>query len=194
MPRVSNACPRLHHLPMGRKCRCAAYRIDRSPARRTRHSVDGSRARATGLLCVAGGPSHINRRISDFLKREAARDLVKATRGAMPVSSALPFKRISVRDQSSRWGSCSNTGVLVVLLAADSRAAFRARLPRCARGLPSCRAQSLAAFLASGRACLPAFRARQDMARRAWRRPAPLWACRRARRRTIFECAVVAFP
>jgi predicted metal-dependent hydrolase len=63
------------------------------------------------LLCVAGGPSHINRRINDFLKREAARDLVKATR-AYASDIGVVFQRISVRDQSSRWGSCSNTGVL----------------------------------------------------------------------------------
>jgi predicted metal-dependent hydrolase len=62
-------------------------------------------------LCVAGDSAHVNRRISDFLKREAARDLAQASRryaGELGVA----IKRISVRDQSSRWGSCSNTGVL----------------------------------------------------------------------------------
>jgi predicted metal-dependent hydrolase len=63
------------------------------------------------LLCVAGEPPHVDRRISDYLKREAQRDLEAASRryaGKLGVS----FKRISVRDQSSRWGSCSNTRVL----------------------------------------------------------------------------------
>ena len=31
---------------------------------------------------------------------------------AMPAQLGVPIKRICVRDQSSRWGSCSNTGVL----------------------------------------------------------------------------------
>jgi predicted metal-dependent hydrolase len=63
------------------------------------------------LLCVAGEAAHVNRRIHDFLKREAERDLAVAVRryaGALGVT----IRRISVRDQSSRWGSCSNTGVL----------------------------------------------------------------------------------
>ena len=63
------------------------------------------------LLCVAGEPPHINRRISDFLRRAAARELqVAARRYADELS--VTIKRVSVRDQSSRWGSCSNTGVL----------------------------------------------------------------------------------
>ncbi|MCC6888060.1 MAG: M48 family metallopeptidase [Hyphomicrobiales bacterium] len=63
------------------------------------------------LICVAGDPRHHNRRIGDFLKREARRDLVAAVRrytGALGVA----VKRVSVRDQASRWGSCSNAGVL----------------------------------------------------------------------------------
>ena len=63
------------------------------------------------LLCVAGEAAHVNRRIHDFLKREAERDLAVAVRryaGELGVT----IKRVSVRDQSSRWGSCSNTGVL----------------------------------------------------------------------------------
>jgi len=70
--------------------------------------ADGSGRR---LLCVAGEPPHVDRRISDFLKREAQRDLDAASRG-YAAQLGVPIKRIWVRDQSSRWGSCSNTGVL----------------------------------------------------------------------------------
>jgi predicted metal-dependent hydrolase len=63
------------------------------------------------LICVAGEPPHHNRRIGDFLKREAQRDLDGASR-RYAKALGITFKRISVRDQSSRWGSCSNTGVL----------------------------------------------------------------------------------
>jgi predicted metal-dependent hydrolase len=72
----------------------------------TENSSGGDR-----LLCVAGEPAHVNRRINDFLKREAVRDLEAASRryaGELGVA----IKRVSVRDQSSRWGSCSNSGVL----------------------------------------------------------------------------------
>lgn len=63
------------------------------------------------LMCVAGAPPHHNRRIGDFLKREAQRDLDAASR-RYAADLGVAIKRISVRDQSSRWGSCSNTGVL----------------------------------------------------------------------------------
>ena len=63
------------------------------------------------LLCVAGGAPHVHRRIGDFLRREALRDLEAASRRAAQ-TIGVDIKRISVRDQSSRWGSCSTTGVL----------------------------------------------------------------------------------
>jgi predicted metal-dependent hydrolase len=63
------------------------------------------------LLCVAGQAPHIERRIGDFLYREARRDLDAASRRAAE-QLGVAIKRISVRDQSSRWGSCSTTGVL----------------------------------------------------------------------------------
>jgi predicted metal-dependent hydrolase len=65
----------------------------------------------TRLLCVAGEAPHINRRVIDFLKREASRDLEAASRRYAEMLD-VTIKRISIRDQSSRWGSCSSTGVL----------------------------------------------------------------------------------
>jgi predicted metal-dependent hydrolase len=63
------------------------------------------------LICVAGEPPHHNRRIGTFLMREAQRDLTAASR-RYAKELGVAFKRVSVRDQSSRWGSCSNSGVL----------------------------------------------------------------------------------
>jgi predicted metal-dependent hydrolase len=63
------------------------------------------------LICVAGGYEFIDRRVHDFLKREARRDLQKA---ATEYAEALGVrvKRLSIRDQSSRWGSCTSAGSL----------------------------------------------------------------------------------
>jgi predicted metal-dependent hydrolase len=63
------------------------------------------------LLCVAGQAAHVDRRIGDFLRREARRDLEAASlRFAGLLGVAV--RRVAVRDQASRWGSCSSTGVL----------------------------------------------------------------------------------
>ena len=67
---------------------------------------DGSRA-----LCVAGEAPHVGRRLRDYLKREAKRELEAASRRAAD-ALGVKIKRVSIRDQSSRWGSCSTTGVL----------------------------------------------------------------------------------
>ncbi|MEO6946269.1 MAG: SprT family zinc-dependent metalloprotease [Nitrobacter sp.] len=63
------------------------------------------------ILCVAGGLEHLDRRVHDFLKREARRELQKA---AQRYADALgvKVKRLSIRDQSSRWGSCTSAGSL----------------------------------------------------------------------------------
>jgi predicted metal-dependent hydrolase len=63
------------------------------------------------LLCVAGDAPHINRRVTTYLKLEARRDLETASRHYAQ-QIGVRIKRITVRDQSSRWGSCSTTGAL----------------------------------------------------------------------------------
>jgi len=63
------------------------------------------------LLCVAGAEPHIPRRVRDYLKREAKSDLDAASKRAAD-ALGVDIKRVSIRDQSSRWGSCSTTGVL----------------------------------------------------------------------------------
>jgi predicted metal-dependent hydrolase len=62
-------------------------------------------------LCVAGAAPHIARRVTDFLKREVKADLEAASRRAAE-ALGVTVKRVSIRDPSSRWGSCSTTGVL----------------------------------------------------------------------------------
>src|SRR5246127_4938819 len=59
------------------------------------------------ILCGARGFEHIERRISDYLKREARNDLQKAAQ-AYAAALGVRIKRLSVRDQSSRWGSCTS--------------------------------------------------------------------------------------
>jgi predicted metal-dependent hydrolase len=63
------------------------------------------------FLCVAGNVPHIDRRIGDFLRREAKRDLETASR-QFAADLGVSIRRVTVRDQSSRWGSCSTTGML----------------------------------------------------------------------------------
>jgi hypothetical protein len=68
-------------------------------------------AEGSPLLCVAGRAPHIARRIADFLKREAKRDLTVSTQRHAAVLG-VAIGRIAVRDTASRWGSCSREGAL----------------------------------------------------------------------------------
>jgi len=63
------------------------------------------------LLCVAGEAPYVDRRIGDFLRREAKRDLETASL-RFAAELGVSVRRVAVRDQTSRWGSCSSTGVL----------------------------------------------------------------------------------
>ena len=81
-----------------------------------RHSARGTVWTEIGeagepLLCVAGAAPHVPRRVRDYLKREAKAELETASKRAA-AALGVTLKRVSIRDQSSRWGSCSTTGVL----------------------------------------------------------------------------------
>lgn len=62
-------------------------------------------------LMVRGETAHMQRRISDFLKRQARDDLERSSR-YYAEAMGVAFKQLTVRDTTSRWGSCSSTGTL----------------------------------------------------------------------------------
>jgi predicted metal-dependent hydrolase len=62
-------------------------------------------------ICVAGDLAHVGRRVADFLKREARRDLETAV-ARYSKALSVEARRITLRDTTSRWGSCSSTGAL----------------------------------------------------------------------------------
>jgi predicted metal-dependent hydrolase len=63
------------------------------------------------ILTVTGDPSHLSRRIRDFLEAEARRDFAAAVLHHT-AQLGVKAKRITVRDTKSRWGSCSASGAL----------------------------------------------------------------------------------
>lgn len=65
----------------------------------------------TPRLIVSGDAAHLNRRVTDWLKTEARRDLTEATLAHAASFGTAPA-RITLRDTASRWGSCSTTRVI----------------------------------------------------------------------------------
>ena len=63
------------------------------------------------LICVAGEAPHVSRRVADFLKREARKDIEAAVVRYARALGVRP-KSLAVRDTVSRWGSCSSEGRL----------------------------------------------------------------------------------
>jgi predicted metal-dependent hydrolase len=65
----------------------------------------------TPTICATGGEIHFPRRIENFLRQEARRDLEHAVSRHATKTGHKPIS-LSLRDTSSRWGSCSPKGAL----------------------------------------------------------------------------------
>ena len=143
----------------------------RGERRRIAHS--GSRRGLVALtdaaVIVSGDEAHLARRLLDWLKAEAKRDLLKASE-FYAAGMGVSFHRLSVRDQKSRWGSCSSDGTLVLFLAAGAGPALRSRLCRGARGGASQAHEPWPQLLALGSNSLSSCRARQELAQAEGRR------------------------
>ena len=87
------------------------------PALRSVRLLPAGEGRSRATLAVGGAPEHFSRRLVDFLKREARRDLQAAVdRHAAAVG--LKPAAMTLKDTRSRWGSCT----------ADRRLAFSWRI------------------------------------------------------------------
>lgn len=62
------------------------------------------------VLTTSGQPEFVARRVQDWLKREARRELVQRVETFAEVLG-LQAPKVSVRDTSSRWGSCAPSGL-----------------------------------------------------------------------------------
>jgi predicted metal-dependent hydrolase len=95
--------------------RGAPHQIVHCPGRRgtvwVAASEPGRFAESELTLCVAGDRAHVERRVRDFLKREAKRDLEAAVLHYTRELN-LPNRSVGLRDTTSRWGSCSSEGSL----------------------------------------------------------------------------------
>lgn len=63
------------------------------------------------IIAVSGERPHLARRVREFLEAEARRDIAGAVR-KHTTKLGVTAKRITVRDTTSRWGSCSARGAL----------------------------------------------------------------------------------
>ncbi len=63
------------------------------------------------VLYVSGEPEFVPRRVQDWLKRQAKTDLLGHVEHFTSALD-LPLAKVTVRDTTTRWGSCSATGRL----------------------------------------------------------------------------------
>ena len=80
---------------------------------RIRHVPDqrGVVDRVDGELWVYGRPEHLSRRLTDWLKAEARHRLSPLALEKAEIIDRR-VRRVTVRDQRSRWGSCGSNGHL----------------------------------------------------------------------------------
>ena len=66
---------------------------------------------STHTVHVPGSPEHMKRRLTDWLKKQAQQELEEvSTRYATAMQTK--YVKLAVRDQKSRWGSCTSDGTL----------------------------------------------------------------------------------
>jgi predicted metal-dependent hydrolase len=80
--------------------------------RKGREPIAAAEVAGEHVLYVSGQREHVSRRVTDFLKREARNILSERAVGHAAAIGAPRPARVSVRDTSSRWGSCSATRML----------------------------------------------------------------------------------
>jgi len=76
-----------------------------------RATVTIGRQDGSPALFVHGERRHLPRRLADFLKREARRD-IEALVTKHTAAVGRPAKTVRFKDTSSRWGSCTADGSL----------------------------------------------------------------------------------
>ena len=111
------AAARLSRLPEVTRIENGAVIPLRGVPHRIMHSGIGRGVVSIGMeedgkvIRVFGDPRFLPRKVQDFLKRQARQDLVKAVQH---YSGLLDVKAtgITLRDTTSRWGSCSSSGAL----------------------------------------------------------------------------------
>lgn len=87
------------------------HRVAFCGSARGRGVVERVAADALPLLKVTGAAEHAPRRLADWLMQQARDDLSERVAWHSR-RLGVKAKRITVRDQASRWGSCSTTGAL----------------------------------------------------------------------------------
>lgn len=77
------------------------------------HNFDEGKddTRVLPRICVSGGEQHGPRRLADWLRAQAKAELTERTHYHAANLGCRPT-RISVRDQTTRWGSCSSNGTI----------------------------------------------------------------------------------
>lgn len=79
----------------------------RAPVRVKAEGADG----ALPALVVGGDSAHLNRRLTDWMKRQARRELESAVETYAREVGRRP-RAIKIRDTRTRWGSCSSDATM----------------------------------------------------------------------------------